>query len=203
MVGEKRIGKEKNEKIGEKNWIEDRPTPPFSLQPRPLANIDFQTTPDPRNHKVGLVKPNSSRFIGSFADVEKNGASFAITYVKIAPIFDLVRDIDTTKTSWAIKLRIVQVYKQMRYTNPNEVFSLDFISHDKEGDTLKTEMRNVRFRFQIGERALKLKNRPIICNFSGNFMNDCAYWAWKVAPEIEKSFSWTLMVLTSLYNSKS
>ncbi|KAL2513375.1 hypothetical protein Adt_18975 [Abeliophyllum distichum] len=47
-------------------------------------------------------------------------ASSAITYVQMAPIFDLVQDIDTTKTSWAIKVRIVRVYEQMRYTNPNE-----------------------------------------------------------------------------------
>ncbi|KAL2550286.1 Uncharacterized protein Fot_11816 [Forsythia ovata] len=50
----------------------------------------------------------------------------------IAPIFDLVRDIDTTKTIWAIKVCVVRVYEQMRYTNPKEVFILDFVSHDKE-----------------------------------------------------------------------
>ncbi|KAL2544137.1 Uncharacterized protein Fot_13370 [Forsythia ovata] len=58
--------------------------------------------------------------------------SIGLTYAGMAPIFDLVRDIDTTKTSWAIKVRIVRVYEQMRYTNPNEVYSLDFVSHDKE-----------------------------------------------------------------------
>ncbi|KAL2467993.1 Uncharacterized protein Fot_51518 [Forsythia ovata] len=53
-------------------------------------------------------------------------------YSLMAPIFDLVRDIDTTKTNWAIKIRVIRVYEQMRYTNPKEVFSLDFVSHDKE-----------------------------------------------------------------------
>ncbi|KAL2481802.1 DUF223 domain-containing protein [Abeliophyllum distichum] len=80
----------------------------------------------------------------------------------MAPIFDFVQDIDTTKTSWAIKVHVVRVYEQMRYTNPKEVFSLDFVSHDKEKsgiDSIPAEIealvdREVLFKVQIRDQNI-------------------------------------------------
>ncbi|KAL2548528.1 hypothetical protein Fot_10058 [Forsythia ovata] len=90
-------------------------------------------------------------------------ASFAITYGEMAPIFDLVRDIDTMKINRAITVRVVRVYKQMRYTNLNEVFSLNFVSHDKEQksdiDSIPAEIETlvdweVLFKVQVRDQNI-------------------------------------------------
>ncbi|CAI9769484.1 unnamed protein product [Fraxinus pennsylvanica] len=49
----------------------------------------------------------------------------------MAPIFDLVRDINVTKTSWALEVRVIRVYELLKFTNP-KTYSLEFISHDSK-----------------------------------------------------------------------
>ncbi|KAL2551617.1 hypothetical protein Fot_05236 [Forsythia ovata] len=89
-------------------------------------------------------------------------ASFAITYGDMAPIFDLVRDIDTMKINRAITVRVVRVYEQMRYTNLNKVLSLNFVSHDKEKsdiDSIPAKIetlvdREVLFKVQVRDQNI-------------------------------------------------
>ncbi|KAL2489735.1 uncharacterized protein Fot_43027 [Forsythia ovata] len=79
----------------------------------------------------------------------------------MAPLFNLISEVNPTKTQWALKVRVVRLYKVSAYGTTNKTFSLEFVYHDKEkksGLDLPTEVESFVDRKILYKVQVKMEN---------------------------------------------
>ncbi|KAL3655440.1 hypothetical protein CASFOL_001226 [Castilleja foliolosa] len=56
-------------------------------------------------------------------------------------LFSLLSEIDSRKTSWAIKARVVRLYREPLFKRPEEIGSIEMVIHDSTGQRIHVSMK--------------------------------------------------------------
>lgn len=59
----------------------------------------------------------------------------------MAPLFSLIRDVNPSKTQWALRLRLVRCYDVPVFRNRSQIASTECIFHDREGDRVHASLK--------------------------------------------------------------
>ncbi|KAL3639898.1 hypothetical protein CASFOL_014866 [Castilleja foliolosa] len=85
-------------------------------------------------------------------------------------LFSAINDLNSGSTAWAIKARVVRLYKQTSYLNRTETWSVEMVIHDQQGTRIHVTIRPdlyEKFKNVLSEGSLyMIKNFFVIENRS-------------------------------------
>ncbi|KAL3644063.1 hypothetical protein CASFOL_011995 [Castilleja foliolosa] len=85
-------------------------------------------------------------------------------------LFSAINDLNSGSTAWAIKARVVRLYKQSSYLNRSETWSVEMVIHDQQGTRIHVTIRPdlyEKFKNVLSEGSLyMIKNFFVIENRS-------------------------------------
>ncbi|KAL3629944.1 hypothetical protein CASFOL_026256 [Castilleja foliolosa] len=108
-------------------------------------------------------------------------------------LFSAINDLNSGSTAWAIKARVVRLYKQTSYLNRTETWSVEMVIHDQQGTRIHVTIRpNLyeKFKNVLSEGSLfMIKNFFVIENRSSyrstNNRHKLAFFRASIITEYE------------------
>ncbi|KAL3656027.1 hypothetical protein CASFOL_000423 [Castilleja foliolosa] len=110
-------------------------------------------------------------------------------------LFSVLNDLHSGSNAWAIKARVVRLYKQPSFANKNELGSVEMVIHDQEGVRIHVTMRpNIyekfkKFLFEGEVYIIKKKKKIVIENRNSwrttNNINKLAFYRASIMSPYE------------------
>ncbi|CAH1434616.1 unnamed protein product [Lactuca virosa] len=90
-------------------------------------------------------------------------------------VFDKVVEINASKESWNIRVKVVMLWKPTYKNNPNMVTSLDMILIDQEGSRIQATIKKILFLYLNPYSMKELSGRSVTSLWLAMKANTCLF----------------------------